>query len=80
MVSGLKVKTSFLETLPFLLGGLAHSDPAVSSNIARRALDVWAATPEAQREAHHRFTRRFFQDEAMRADLRRHGEGVAFDT
>ena len=76
LTTGLTLKTSFLKALPFVFGGLAHPDPTVAQKFAGQALAAWAATPEEHRQLHHRFTRRFFDDDGMRSQMQLQWEGT----
>jgi hypothetical protein len=42
----LQVKTSFLQKLPWLLGGLAHHDHEVQKMCAQKCIDAYDSTPE----------------------------------
>lgn len=76
IAAGLMIKTAFTQTLPFVLGGLAHWDPSVASRFAGLAESAWESTPPEQRSAHHRFTTKVFEDQALRAQLRLHMQGA----
>lgn len=76
MSVGLALKTRFTQSLPHLLGALAHSDCAVASRFAALAETAWDSTPADHRNLHHRFTRLFFEDVGMRAQLGLHAKGT----
>ena len=50
----LRMKTAYLQKLPWLLAGLAHTCEQTSREIGQRVLDQWAQDPRP--EAHHRIT------------------------
>ena len=70
LTSCLLLKTAFLQALPFVLGGLAHPDSGVAAEHARKAWRAWQATSVDARQAHHRFTRQFFEDGELGENLR----------
>ena len=50
----LRMKTAYLQKLPWLLAGLAHTCQETSRQIGRRILEQWMEDPRP--EAHHRIT------------------------
>ena len=56
----LQIKTSFWRTLPWLLCGLAHSNPRTVQAVATQAMLAWQADPRP--EGHHPVTQSFFSE------------------
>ena len=72
----LRVKTDFLNKLPWLLGGLAHHDSAVQREYAQRCLRAFDETPEAFRPRLHRLAKTFLKPGSkMRRDIEKLAAG-----
>ncbi len=68
--TGLSIKLSCWDKLPWHLCGLAHHDPAVACECARKCLVAFDETPEALQGSHHPLTLVFLElDSPGRAAL-----------
>jgi hypothetical protein len=63
----LKLKTAYLENLPWLFCALAHPNEAVARDYASRIRDSWLLNPHP--EMHHRVTADLMQNEEFMAGL-----------
>ncbi len=70
----LATKLAFWEQLPWLLCGLASHDPEHVQKTARRALELFQATPPGQQEWHHPQSVRFLHESGEK-DVRALAEG-----
>jgi hypothetical protein len=65
----LKMKTDYLDKLPWLFAALAHFDEHIAREFARKIRLAWEADPRP--EAHHRITAELMMDKDFRENLDR---------
>ena len=73
----LRMKTSYMQKLPWLLAGLAHPCEATAREVARKCLEVWQE--ESRPEAHHRLTTKLFAPGVFLDSLKAFADGAAFN-
>ena len=72
----LKLKTSYLQRLPWMLMALAHTCEEVAHEFARKIIAAWEDDP--RREAHHRITWKFLLLGMLFNNLRFFSDGIPF--
>ena len=72
----LRMKTSYLQKLPWLLAGLAHTSEDTARGIACKILEQWNEDPRPQ--AHHRVTADLLQPGLFLDSLRAFANGQEF--
>ena len=72
----LRMKTAYLQKLPWLLAGLAHPDIQISREIGAKILQQWDLDPRP--EAHHRITSRLLSPGAFLDSLKAWVAGANF--
>jgi hypothetical protein len=71
----LKLKTSYMDKLPWLFCGLAHCDEGVARVFGVKVRDAWLADP--RREVHHRITWDLMKPGSFRNDLDKFIDGAS---
>ena len=72
----LRMKTSYMQTLPWLFAGLAHTSQAAAQEVASKVLEQWRKDPRPQ--AHHRIAAKLMQNCDFVAALESYASGADF--